>query len=68
MHVRPGGGPTVGWRIRNANAATSVPVDVSAVVQTARSLNGQQVIAKAHSAAETGGKLVLHIDSLAAAD
>jgi hypothetical protein len=69
VHVRQGAGPTVGWRIRNATTAdTSVPVDVSSVVATARSLNGQKVTVTAHSAAQVGGRMVLHIDSLAAAD
>jgi hypothetical protein len=66
VHVRPGLGPTLGWRIQNANAVGSVPVDVSKVEDAAKSLSGQIVQIKGHSFAEPGGRLVLLADSLTA--
>ena len=66
VHARPGGGPTVGWRLQNYNAVGSVPVDITKVAADAKKLSGQMVLMKAHSAQEPGGRMVLVADTLSA--
>ena len=66
VHVRPGLGPTLGWRLQNANAVGSVPVDVTKVEAAAKTLSGQLVQLKGHSVSEAGGRVVLYADTLTA--
>ena len=53
-----------GWRLRNLNMPGNLPIDVSKVLATAKSLNGQMVVVRAHSITSTGGQTILEADSI----
>lgn len=55
---------TEGWRIRNVNRVGNLPVDVSNLLATAKSLNGRFVTVKAHSITGPNGQPILLADAI----
>src|SRR5580658_9834507 len=55
----PGPNPAQGWRIRNLNMPGNLPIDVSNVLTTAKTLNGKWVRVTAHSVSGPTGPVLL---------
>lgn len=63
-HMQPGLNSARGWRLTNDSGPGSVPLDVTNVAAAANSLNGQKVVALAHTEIQPSGMPVLAVDKL----